>query len=130
MHVTVSSARNKDTCLNFCFDEVDKDKNGSVTLEELKLKMQPAVSRHEIKHFVQVYFFKSQLSLLQDLLKTLACAEVTWSPSLFPVVLTRYCHGCSGNNSSEKLPHLDSFKCVMHSCDGWLSESLKENPFP
>ena len=70
MHVTVSSARNKDTCLNFCFDEVDKDKNGSVTLEELKLKMQPAVSKHEIKHFVQVYFFKSQLSLLQDLLKT------------------------------------------------------------
>ena len=71
----------------FLFDEVDKDKNGNVTLEELKLKMQPAVSKHEIKHFVQVYFFKSHLSLLQDLLKTLACAEVTWSP-LFPVVLT------------------------------------------
>lgn len=39
----------------FLFDEVDKDKNGSVTLEELKLKMQPAVSKHEIKHFVQVF---------------------------------------------------------------------------
>ena len=36
------------------FDEVDKDKNGSVTLEELKLRMQPSVSRHDIKHFVQV----------------------------------------------------------------------------
>lgn len=36
------------------FDEVDKDKNGSVTLQELKLRMQPAVSRHDIKHFVQV----------------------------------------------------------------------------
>lgn len=36
------------------FDEVDKDKNGSVTLEELKLTMQPSVSRHDIKHFVQV----------------------------------------------------------------------------
>ncbi|KAL9974783.1 hypothetical protein ACROYT_G011866 [Oculina patagonica] len=37
------------------FDEVDKDKNGSVTLQELKLRMQPAVSRHDIKHFVQVF---------------------------------------------------------------------------
>ncbi|XP_073231661.1 uncharacterized protein [Porites lutea] len=37
------------------FDEVDKDKNGSVTLEELKLRMQPSVSRHDIKHFVQVF---------------------------------------------------------------------------
>ena len=36
------------------FDEVDKDKNGSVTLQELKLRMQRAVSRHDIKHFVQV----------------------------------------------------------------------------
>ena len=36
------------------FDEVDKDKNGSVTLEELKLRMQPSVPRHDIKHFVQV----------------------------------------------------------------------------
>ena len=36
------------------FDEVDKDKNGSVTPEELKLRMQPSVSRHDIKHFVQV----------------------------------------------------------------------------
>ena len=36
------------------FDEVDKDKNGSVTLQELKLRMQSAVSRHDIKHFVQV----------------------------------------------------------------------------
>ena len=36
------------------FDEVDKDKNGSVTIQELKLRMQPAVSRHDIKHFVQV----------------------------------------------------------------------------
>ena len=36
------------------FDEVDKDKNGSVTLEELKLKMMPAVTREDIKHFVQV----------------------------------------------------------------------------
>ena len=88
----------------FLFDEVDKDKNGSVTLEELKLKMQPAVSKHEIKHFVQVYFFKSQLSLLQDLLKTLACAEVTRSPSLFPVVLTRYCHGCSGTYFFGEIP--------------------------
>jgi len=37
------------------FDEVDKDKNGSVTLQELKLRMQPSVSRHDIKHFVQVF---------------------------------------------------------------------------
>lgn len=37
------------------FDEVDKDKNGSVTLEELKLRMQPSVSKHDIKHFVQVF---------------------------------------------------------------------------
>lgn len=36
------------------FNEVDKDKNGSVTLEELKLKMMPAVSRDDIKNFVQV----------------------------------------------------------------------------
>jgi len=45
------------------FDEVDKDKNGSVTLKELKLRMQPAVSRHDIKHFVQVinyYYHKIQ----------------------------------------------------------------------
>ena len=41
------------------FDEVDKDKNGSVTLEELKLRMQPSVSRHDIKHFVQVNCFES-----------------------------------------------------------------------
>ncbi|KAK3747036.1 hypothetical protein QZH41_017812, partial [Actinostola sp. cb2023] len=40
---------------NTMFDEIDKDKNGSVTLEELKLKMMPAVSRHDIKHFVQVF---------------------------------------------------------------------------
>lgn len=39
----------------FLFDEVDKDKNGSVTLEELKLRMQPSVSRNDIKHFVQVF---------------------------------------------------------------------------
>lgn len=37
------------------FDEVDKDKNGSVTLQELKLRMQPAVTKHDIKHFVQVF---------------------------------------------------------------------------
>ena len=37
------------------FDEVDKDKNGSVTLQELKLRMQPSVSRRDIKHFVQVH---------------------------------------------------------------------------
>ena len=37
----------------FLFDGADKDKNGSVTLEELKLKMQPAATKHEIKHFVQ-----------------------------------------------------------------------------
>ena len=36
------------------FDEIDKDKNGSVTLEELKMRMVPAVSKSDIKHFVQV----------------------------------------------------------------------------
>ena len=45
------------------FDEVDKDKNGSVTLEELKLRMQPSVSRHDIKHFVQVKKKKVPLNL-------------------------------------------------------------------
>ena len=45
------------------FDEVDKDKNGSVTLEELKLRMQPSVSRHDIKHFVQVKKKKVPLTL-------------------------------------------------------------------
>jgi len=48
------------------FNEVDKDKNGSVTLEELKLKMMPGVSRDDIKHFVKVntcflYLFNSSL---------------------------------------------------------------------
>ena len=46
------------------FDEVDKDKNGSVTIQELKLRMQPAVSRHDIKHFVQViiqYYHQTSL---------------------------------------------------------------------
>ena len=43
----------------FLFDEVDKDKNGSVTLEELKLKMQPAVKKHEIKHCSGINFFSN-----------------------------------------------------------------------
>lgn len=38
------------------FHEVDKDKNGSVTLEELKLKMMPAVTKDDINNFVQVCY--------------------------------------------------------------------------
>ena len=43
------------------FDEIDKDKNGYVTLEELKLRMIPSVSKSDIKHFLHVSIPKYSL---------------------------------------------------------------------
>ena len=56
------------------YDEIDKDKNGSVTLEELKQRMRPSVTRHDIKHFLQVRFHS-----LPQLLSAQGNVGKTWA---------------------------------------------------